>query len=89
MPTLPDDLPLPTENGPSPDSGASFGPTGPGFANRGGPQYNSARPYSPSRQPTFLRNATNPNNPTAGEPDSAIAEIPDAGLIGPVGYDAE
>jgi pilus assembly protein CpaC len=82
MPTMPDDLPLPTDNG-SPDTGASFGPAGPAFA---------GRPYSPNRQPTFQRERSNPNNPFSaplGQPASVVDGPSDAGLIGPVGYDAE
>jgi hypothetical protein len=49
------------------------------------PEYSVPRPYSPERQPTFVRNAISPNNRhAAGEAPGA-----ESGLFGPVGYDAE
>lgn len=53
-----------------------------------GTEYTVPRPYSPSRAPVFVRNASSPNNPTVVE--DATPPAPAAGgLIGPVGYDAE
>jgi pilus assembly protein CpaC len=54
----------------------------------GSPQYTAPRPYSPSRQPVFVRNAVSPDNPTADD-NTASAPAENAGLIGPIGYDAE
>ena len=33
----------------------------------GSPEYTVPRPYSPPRQPVFVRNASSPDNPTVGE----------------------
>ena len=50
--------------------------------------YTTPRPYSPPRQPTFVRNATRPNNP---QPQTApsTGSARDNNLIGPVGYDVQ
>jgi pilus assembly protein CpaC len=50
--------------------------------------YTVPRPYSPSRQPVFVRNATSPDNPqgVTGTSDSPVGE---GGLFGPIGYDAQ
>ncbi len=54
----------------------------------GAPAYTTPRPYSPQRQPVFMRNATRPYNPQV--PDVApAASQPQSGLIGPVGYDVQ
>jgi pilus assembly protein CpaC len=102
MPTAPDDLQLPvgTEptNGPPEADGGESGETGyfapqPGstsqpFGATSTPQYTAPRPYSPVRQPVFVRNQSRTNNPqTPGAPaDSGIGQT---GLIGPVGYDPQ
>jgi hypothetical protein len=52
------------------------------------PEYTVPRPYSPSRQPVFVRNATSPNNPNSETASSETSSAP-GGLIGPIGYDAE
>lgn len=46
------------------------------------------RPYSPQRQPVFLRNASRPYNPQPQRSQPA-AQRSENGLIGPVGYDVE
>lgn len=55
---------------------------------RTSPEYTVPRPYSPSRQPVFVRNATSPNNPNS-ETESTESSSAPGGLIGPIGYDAE
>jgi hypothetical protein len=52
------------------------------------PQYTAPRPYSPQRQPVFMRNAIKPYNPQpqAGQP---AAQQRENSLIGPVGYDVQ
>jgi hypothetical protein len=55
---------------------------------RTGPEYTVPRAYSPERQPTFVRNATSPQNPTSNVRVASSAE-PKSGLFGPVGYDTE
>jgi pilus assembly protein CpaC len=54
----------------------------------GAPSYTTPRPYSPQRQPVFVRNASRPYNPqsTAAPPTAPQRQ---AGLIGPVGYDVQ
>lgn len=51
-------------------------------------QATAPRSYSPQRQPVYLRQATNPNNPTdvpsRGRPSGQVPA-----LIGPVGYDVQ
>ncbi len=96
-PAMPDDLPLPPggatpPTGESPN-GAGIIPPGDSFTGqpsvlRGSPEYSAPRPYSPLRQPVFMRNAANPNNPqqSGGGAPSGISET---GLIGPVGYDEQ
>ena len=86
--TKPDDLTLPADNG-SLDDGAAFAPAGPNFAGDIGPRYTPARPYNPPRQPTFLRERTNQNNRSSDAEHAAPTSNTGAGLIGPVGYDAE
>lgn len=57
----------------------------------GVPEYSTPRPYSPQRQPVFMRNASNPATPTNPQ-GPAIPETASAtqnGLIGPVGYDVQ
>ncbi len=53
--------------------------------------YTSPRPYSPQRQPVFMRNASNPatpSNPQGPTTPEAVSAAQD-GLIGPVGYDVQ
>ena len=50
------------------------------------PQYTVPRPYSPPRQPIYVRNAARSNEP-AGQPASTAAPATPPGLIGPIGYD--
>jgi hypothetical protein len=55
---------------------------------RSSPEYTVPRPYSPSRQPVFVRNATRPNNQNS-DPETTESSSAPGGLIGPIGYDAE
>jgi pilus assembly protein CpaC len=52
------------------------------------PQFTQPRPYSPQRTPTFVRNASKPDNPNQADGDSQN-QPSEGGLIGPVGYDAQ
>ena len=63
------------------DSGSIMGPGGV-------PQYTAPRPYSPQRQPVFMRNASRPYNPQA-QPAQPAAPQRENSLIGPVGYDVQ
>jgi pilus assembly protein CpaC len=54
----------------------------------GAPVYTTPRPYSPQRQPVFLRNASRPYNPQAASSQAPAAPRQGA-LIGPVGYDVQ
>ena len=60
----------------------------PGLGQGTVPQYTAPRPYSPQRQPVFMRNATRPYNP---QPSIAqpTAQPRESSLIGPVGYDVQ
>lgn len=61
---------------------------GPQYSVAMAPQYTPPRPYSPSRQPVYVRNATNPNSQQqTAKP--ATARQRQSGLIGPVGYDPQ
>lgn len=53
--------------------------------------YTSPRPYSPQRQPVFMRNASNPTTPSnpQGPTIPETASATQNGLIGPVGYDVQ
>lgn len=57
----------------------------------GVPEYSTPRPYSPQRQPVFMRNASNPATPTnpQGPTIPETASATQNGLIGPVGYDVQ
>ena len=46
------------------------------------------RPYSPPRQPVFVRNPSKPNSPHVSRQPTAMPDQ-GSGLIGPVGYDAQ
>jgi pilus assembly protein CpaC len=59
-------------------------PAGQGVA----PSYTGPRPYSPQRQPVFMRNATKPYNPQSSRAATAAPQSGN-GLFGPVGYDVE
>ena len=63
-------------------------PIGPSIGQGGAPVYTAPRPYSPQRQPVFLRNATRPYNPQPAKPQTTTAPGSN-GLIGPIGYDTE
>jgi pilus assembly protein CpaC len=81
---LPSDAASPT--GPL-GPGASYTPGGTSYSTAGA-QYTSPRPYSPTRQPVFMRNATKPNN--RQHPVARPAAAPgQSGLFGPVGYDPQ
>ena len=54
----------------------------------GASTYTTPRPYSPQRQPVFMRNATRPYNPQVPNAPPA-APHQQNGLIGPVGYDIQ
>jgi pilus assembly protein CpaC len=97
----PDDLQLPggTEptNGPADAGGEGpssetgyFGPqpdyTGRPLGAARTPQYSVPRPYSPQRQPVFVRNASKQNYPQSGAAGAAPGQT---GLFGPVGYDPQ
>lgn len=90
-PAMPDDLPMPPPNAESPN-GAGILPPRNGYAGQpassGVPAYTSPRPYSPPRQPVFVRNAVNPNNPQPAS-TPANTSVGENGLIGPVGYDVQ
>lgn len=57
----------------------------------GMPAYTTPRPYSPQRQPVFMRNASNPVTPSdpQGPTIPETASATQNGLIGPVGYDVQ
>ena len=96
--TAPDDLSLPAgdqPNGgldsaePMPPDAASYPGPGSSYADQTpGPQFTAPRPYSPPRQPVFMRNTSRPNNPQPSA-TPAPAGAGQTGLIGPVGYDPE
>jgi hypothetical protein len=81
---------------PLPTSSRTFQPVEPAqpagsqpTAGQGGmPQYTAPRPYSPQRQPVFMRNATKPYNPQPQAVQPADQQR-ENGLIGPVGYDVQ
>ncbi|HEX3599648.1 MAG TPA: pilus assembly protein N-terminal domain-containing protein [Lacipirellulaceae bacterium] len=54
----------------------------------GTPMYTTPRPYSPQRQPVFVRNASRPYNPQVPSAQPAAA-LQQNGLIGPSGYDVQ
>jgi pilus assembly protein CpaC len=91
-PVEPDNMTLPptSDSEPLPPQASQMG--APSMSERvvngGSPQYTVPRPYSPARQPVFVRNALSPNNPTA-ESDPASTPAGSGGLIGPIGYDAD
>jgi len=91
-PVEPDSMTLPpaNESEPLPPQASQSGPAAASQSARSGgsPQYTAPRPYSPTRQPVFVRNAVSPDNPTADD-KTASAPAENAGLIGPIGYDAE
>jgi hypothetical protein len=67
--------------------GASYTPGGTSYSTAGA-QYTPPRPYSPTRQPVFVRNATKPHNAQHPAARPASAPAP-GGLFGPVGYDPQ
>lgn len=81
-------------------TGAYYGPSGanqvaarppasgPQYSVAAAPQYTPPRPYSPSRQPVYVRNATNPNNQQQPAGSTSVRQR-QTGLIGPVGYDPQ
>jgi pilus assembly protein CpaC len=83
LPPATEAMPLP------PQSSRGNGPASNRSASRaGGTEYTVPRPYSPSRAPVFVRNASSPDNPTVVSDEAAVPSS-SGGLIGPVGYDAE
>jgi pilus assembly protein CpaC len=77
------DKPATTPPGPTPNGGASnyyYQPFNPAYA--------TPRPYSPPRQPVFVRNASRPNNPQQQEWKPAT-QPRENNLIGPIGYDVQ
>jgi pilus assembly protein CpaC len=99
----PDDLQLPTSGEPAEATQPSDGTATPGEANyltppptytsqsqgaAGLPMYTAPRPYSPPRQPVFMRNASRPNNQQPGVGGAASGPV-QGNLIGPVGYDPQ
>jgi pilus assembly protein CpaC len=91
-PAEPDNMTLPptSDSEPLPPQASQMGAssTSQRVVNGGSPQYTVPRPYSPARQPVFVRNAVNPDNPTAPS-ETATAPAGNGGLIGPIGYDAD
>lgn len=82
MPMQPNQANTTPVYGPAPNIGASTNPAAVGSG------YGAARPYSPPRQPSFVRNASKPNNPQ--QPEWKPATQPrENNLIGPVGYDIQ
>ena len=84
-----------SNNGAIPASGStsSFPPVTPVGAippsiGQGAPTYTAPRPYSPQRQPVFMRNASKSYNPQPAGSQSASPRAPGS-LIGPIGYDSE
>jgi hypothetical protein len=86
----------PAVPGPVPN-GASYFPPGvptsaypPVSANvpAASPVYTVPRPYSPTRQPVFVRNASRPTNPQQLQWQQA-ATPRENNLIGPIGYDLQ
>jgi pilus assembly protein CpaC len=53
-----------------------------------GPVYSNSGSYTPPRQPVFVRNASNPNNPQAQQWKPANPPR-ESSLIGPIGYDVQ
>ena len=51
---------------------------GRGTAQSVGPETTQPRPYSPSRAPIFVRNATSPNNPTVVTDSEVGGRLPAA-----------
>ncbi len=80
--------------GPAPNDASSFQPvnpftpTTPQIGQGGMPTYTAPRPYSPQRQPVFMRNALKSYNPQSSQVQPAPSQ-PDNSLIGPVGYDVQ
>jgi hypothetical protein len=68
-------------------SGIPSYPATPAYGPAESPVYNG-RPYTPPRQPVFMRNASRPNNPhqLQWQPASQSREN---NLIGPIGYDVQ
>jgi pilus assembly protein CpaC len=95
-PVVPDDLPMPPGGAAPPaesPSGASIMQPSDSYTAQPGvqgglPRYTAPRPYSPPRQPVFMRNAANPNNRQPSD-SSAPSGTSENGLIGPVGYDVQ
>ncbi|MEX0612049.1 MAG: pilus assembly protein N-terminal domain-containing protein [Pirellulales bacterium] len=90
---VPDDLPLPGETE-QPNNGAPDGarfqplPTYQLMPSAAMPPHAAPGPYTPPRQPVFMRNASRPHNPQPALPQSAPRQG-QTGLIGPVGYDVQ
>lgn len=74
----------PSSPKPSPGSGAGLPAFGPSTAST----TTTPRPYSPPREPSYVRNASSPNNPYSGEQEPASLDIA-PGLIGPIGYETQ
>ncbi len=96
--TEPAQAPLPQQQPtapalPTPPAAAPVTPVEPaaddGAISQGGaPLYTAPRPYSPQRQPVFMRNASRPYNPQSTATPPAAPQR-QTGLIGPVGYDVQ
>lgn len=79
----------PPAPGPSSSAAPPQPPVEDGAVLQGGaPNYTAPRPYSPQRQPVFMRNATKPYNQQTPNNQPATAAR-QGGLIGPVGYDVQ
>lgn len=88
--------PQPAAKDPAPGSGASYFPGGmptnlyPATPANGPVEspISNGRPYTPPRQPVFMRNASRPNNPHQQQ-WQPTAPARENSLIGPVGYDIQ
>lgn len=76
---------------PQPAAPPKAAATNSGAPRGGSPAYTMPRPYSPQRQPVFMRNASNPPTPSSpqGPTIPETASTTQSGLIGPVGYDVQ
>jgi pilus assembly protein CpaC len=86
--TEPDSMPLPpqTDSEPLPPQ-ASYSP-GKEQQQVAISDHTVPRPYSPTRQPVFVRKSNSPDNPNSAS-EGSQASAGQGGLIGPIGYDAE
>lgn len=86
--TMPDSMTLPEPSAGAPIPPQSFNGSPNSGGRFAGVEYTAPRPYSPTRAPVFVRNASSPNNPTTSSDPTPTAQAA-GNLIGPIGYDAE